>query len=935
MTSPIVLAALAMVPNNATFVVAPNGLDTNPGTPARPFATVQRAWVAARAFRTGARAHAPVTVLIRGGTYSLTETLKLDEGARDAGGGSGSGPGPGRAWVTVRAFGSERPVITGGVPVTTFRKAAGRVFEADMSKTACAGKDVRVATCDGKRIEIARYPNRDATDPHGGKWAYVDGKRISMYADSPGPAEASDAARDFWQRNRPELTRSLRMRPDDARRVQAFDRLDRLVNPAAVAEVSVFPRFNWNHWVLPIVGLESDGRTLKLGEGSYYEIRPGDRYFVRGTRELLDVANEWLWDRAASVFAWIPPDPGRKSAVALACVDNLVEMDACSDVTLQGLTFECANGSGLVLRNCARVRIAGCVIRNVGDAVGDGVVIEGGHDNAVVGCDISATGNTGIRLGGGEHFTLTPGRNRAINNYIHHVGLVGKHANGVAVTGALHTVSHNLIHDVPHSAIFMWGSGHTIEFNRIRHTCLETEDAGAIGGGAIDWISWHGVIIRYNRIEDTMGYGYDESSRRWKSPYFAAALYPDWAASGVRIVGNILIRASRTCLMLHSGRDNVIENNIMVGDGVSVCQWQGWTTATGFWSSMAEGWVRNWEAVRGQPRWAGVASMKDPRTVPLADGHVMHGNVFRRNILVAEGTGTRVFRWEGLPFHRNVSDRNVVWAGGRPIRTGRIMAKAVQGPNLIENPGCEAGPVGGLPESWSWALGASDDATVAVVSGEAHSGVRSLAITHGSGDARTPGAVTMAAPGRAYPYVPGAAYVFEAWLRSDTERGDVRLEAYSWKAGAHSWVADTPIRVVPKWTLHRLVFRLPDRLTSEYRETMDTFQVRISVSPLKGTVWVDDVSLRKAVSTDEWSAWRALGLDRSSVVGDPGFVAASRGDYRLKANSPALMLGFVPLPFERMGPYKSADRATWPIIEARGAREMVRERPKGAVRKQR
>ena len=89
----------------------------------------------------------------------------------------------------------------------------------------------------------------------------------------------------------------------------------------------------------------------------------------------------------------------------------------------------------------------------------------------------------------------------------------------------------------------------------------------------------------------------------------------------------------------------------------------------------------------------------------------------------------------------------------------------------------------------------------------------------------------------------------------------------------------------------------------------------------KATVWVDDVTLREAVGMDEWQSWQALGVDKHSLVADPLFVNAKKDDYRLKKNSPAFKLGFKPIPVEKIGPYKSPLRASWPIKEAEGARE--------------
>jgi hypothetical protein len=71
----------------------------------------------------------------------------------------------------------------------------------------------------------------------------------------------------------------------------------------------------------------------------------------------------------------------------------------------------------------------------------------------------------------------------------------------------------------------------------------------------------------------------------------------------------------------------------------------------------------------------------------------------------------------------------------------------------------------------------------------------------------------------------------------------------------------------------------------------------------------------------DFDAWQKAGQDAGSLIADPRFVDAAKDDYRLRAGSPAARLGFERIPVEKIGPYRDELRATWPIVEAAGARE--------------
>ncbi len=53
-----------------------------------------------------------------------------------------------------------------------------------------------------------------------------------------------------------------------------------------------------------------------------------------------------------------------------------------------------------------------------------------------------------------------------------------------------------------------------------------------------------------------------------------------------------------------------------------------------------------------------------------------------------------------------------------------------------------------------------------------------------------------------------------------------------------------------------------------------------------------------------WEQWQAKGMDTHSVFADPMFIDPAKGDYRVKADSPALELGFKNFPMDRFGTRK-------------------------------
>ncbi|HEY3282287.1 MAG TPA: hypothetical protein VGN26_08450, partial [Armatimonadota bacterium] len=127
--------ALATGASAATLYVSPKGSDANPGTLARPFATLERARDAARALRKQGPLPGGVVIEVRGGLYELPRPLELNE--EDSGTASAPVTWRARAGEQVRLVGGRfvkgwRPVTDPEVLERMDPSARGHVWQADL-----------------------------------------------------------------------------------------------------------------------------------------------------------------------------------------------------------------------------------------------------------------------------------------------------------------------------------------------------------------------------------------------------------------------------------------------------------------------------------------------------------------------------------------------------------------------------------------------------------------------------------------------------------------------------------------------------------------------------------------------------------------------------------------------------------------------------------
>lgn len=537
--------AVAVTANAAEFHVDPNGNDAADGSEGHPFASPDKARLAAREAKK-AKPNEAITVWLEDGRYAVAETFSF--GAEDS--------GTAQAPVLWRARHDGAAVLDAG----------RRLKAADFSKVKDAAVLNRMVP--EARGQVWQLDLQAAGIQHGKRppdFFEDTGGLIDLYCQqvrqgiSRWPNDRKVSMEKVLDRGEPSKAAGLR----GGTFVYHGDRPSRWVEAAKADQLWVagFWRVAWEWGNIRVAKLDLEKRTITHsypapgGIGSKYAGPEGagtEPWIAVNLVEEIDQPGEWSIDFAAHTLYWWPTSElGSAEIVAADSDAPVVQIKEGAEITLRGLVVEYGLGNGIEILGGEHCTVATCTLRNLGRT---GVVINGGRRHEVLSSDFHKLGHGGILAGGGDRKTLTPAGHVIDNNHVHHYALAKKlYTPGIglgfrdqpcAAVGCL--VTHNLVDHAPHAAILYGGNDHLLEFNEIHDFLIESDDLGGFYS-TYDWTSY-GSTVRYNFIHDT--------------PH-ALGIYLDDGDSGDVIEGNVAYRMA-ACAASGGGHDNVLRNNVAI-----------------------------------------------------------------------------------------------------------------------------------------------------------------------------------------------------------------------------------------------------------------------------------------------------------------------------------------------------------------------------------
>ena len=536
----------------AAFFISLNGNDNWSGKSASPnknktdgpFATISKARDAIRRMKKDTGLKAPVTVMVRGGTYYLKKTLFFTP----------EDTGTAEVPITYTAYPGERVIISGGIRIRKWKETnvnGKKMWVVTVPGPGKATLEIRELFVNGERRRRPRIPKE-------GFYQIADFMGVDESCPVPTPQDSFRfASGDIkpWKNLIDVEVVVLHFWAESHLRIKGIDSRKRIV----YFQNKTRRRFKERHGKPTKYYVENVFEAIQPGEW-YLEKKSGRLYYMPLKDEKLSDAQVIIPKLEDLIVIQGKPSEGRYvehlhfenfsfSHTQVAFEKIAVSMQAAWEVP-GAIRWEGA-------RNCS---IQQCEISRIGTYAIE--LCNGCCGNHIVGNHVFDMGAGGIKVNG----TATPTNSRELtlnnvisDNYIHHGGKIAHCAVGILIChSGGNTVIHNHIHDLYYTGIsigWTWGyqtdivsTNNLIEYNHIHdlgHNWLS--DMGGIYTLGLST----GTKLRRNLIHDVRCYVYGG----W-------GIYFDVGTRDIVAEENIVYNCQTGVFHQHYGRDNIVQNNI-------------------------------------------------------------------------------------------------------------------------------------------------------------------------------------------------------------------------------------------------------------------------------------------------------------------------------------------------------------------------------------
>ena len=508
------------------------GDDSGDGSEEEPLRTLEKAIDVANEMREDS--DKLIEILLREGTYSVTNTIKIINSQKDD------------PLLKISAYQDEKVTINAGVDIplsamsiadSDFTNAiidkpnAGSVLQYNLKDAQI--EDLGEISLRGHLISDEKEAQAELT--LNGEVQKLAGWPNGEYTGLIKPTDSNE----YGKRTKSGIANGCSFQVN-------YDRPSQWSKPEqAWLSGTIGPNYEFDYY--PVSRFDSEEKRVYLSRGALEKYYTEPYYRFENVPEELDEPGEYYIDRQSGMLYFYPPEDAPKDSVLTITMstptlgvsgkapNSMFRIENSKNIVFENLIFKGGRGSAITGKNNSNIQFINCEINSFGE---NGIRFDASTDIKISDCKIHDVGQDGILfVSCGNYKTLSPSNIVVSNNDIYNFARLERSYKtgidfGYRCVGA--TAANNHIHNGPHAGMIFYGVNNDIYGNEFDNLVTEFSDMDALYCNNSNY-PWE----RGNKIHNNYFHNIGKSSMNGRHQINVRAIRTDNRGCGLNIYENL------------------------------------------------------------------------------------------------------------------------------------------------------------------------------------------------------------------------------------------------------------------------------------------------------------------------------------------------------------------------------------------------------------
>ena len=508
------------------------GDDSGDGSEEEPLRTLEKAIDVANEMREDS--DKLIEILLREGTYSVTNTIKIINSQKDD------------PLLKISAYQDEKVTINAGVdiPLSAMSIADSDFTNAIIDKPNAGSvlqynlKDAQIE--DLGEISLRGHLISDEKEAQAelslnGEVQKLAGWPNGEYTGLIKPTDSNE----YGKRTKSGIANGCSFQVN-------YDRPSQWSKPEqAWLSGTIGPNYEFDYY--PVSRFDSEEKRVYLSRGALEKYYTEPYYRFENVPEELDEPGEYYIDRQSGMLYFYPREDAPKDSVLTITMstptldvsgkapNSMFRIENSKNIVFENLIFKGGRGSAITGKNNSNIQFINCEINSFGE---NGIRFDASTDIKISDCKIHDVGQDGILfVSCGNYKTLSPSNIVVSNNDIYNFARLERSYKtgidfGYRCVGA--TAANNHIHNGPHAGMIFYGVNNDIYGNEFDNLVTEFSDMDALYCNNSNY-PWE----RGNKIHNNYFHDIGKSSMNGRHQINVRAIRTDNRGCGLNIYENL------------------------------------------------------------------------------------------------------------------------------------------------------------------------------------------------------------------------------------------------------------------------------------------------------------------------------------------------------------------------------------------------------------